>query len=141
VDKLENNHLPPLTRDCPECGGSCEKIIPDLSIVADMVRTASKCPNCHGTGKVCNYLTPEQYVSWMRDHGHPDYVMIDDAPVWDLFYDWPNGYYWGCTTLKSPPMINKYWSDADQKIKYRSSGRVLNLGIFGQPAPPKDYRP
>jgi len=115
-DNLENNQLPPLIKDCPECHGSGyqkrNQIVSDEYVV--------ECPNCNGTGKVWNWLTPEQYVSWMRGHGHPDYVMLDSDPVWVRMHieeDWK---------------IDRY--------KFDDGYHYMIVARLGQPAPPKDYK-
>jgi hypothetical protein len=118
--ETENNQLPPLKTDCPKCGG--KGIIDIINSKCPIPEDFKKC-SCNN-GKVWNYRTPEQYIFWMRGHGHPGYEMLDSDPVWhgirfNNHIDWK---------------INTY-----QKA-YCSGFDIIIVAIQGQPTPPKDYR-
>lgn len=138
IPELEKNQLPPLTKDCPECSG--DGYI--LRVNAFSEPFPLECCVCNGTGKVYNYLTPEQYVSWMRDHEHPDYEIIDSDPIWCLTF-------FVTSRVIIDPTISPWWELHTYKcktenIKDNCGGNIYISFIVarqGQPAPPNDWRP
>lgn len=112
IAELEKNQLPPLMKDCPECGGEGHI---QLSANPEDGYFCS-CNN----GQIYNYLTPEQYVSWMRENGHPNYEMLDSDPVWVRMHT-ENG-----------------WKLARYKLD--DGYHYMIVARLGQPAPPKDYK-
>jgi len=110
---------PPIKKDCHECNGE--------GTIKEWTHDEcypEKCPTCYGKKEVYNYLTPEQYVAWMREHGEPEYEMIDSL-MWvlnpDIMCDW-------CPC------------DYETAIEPENSFTYIIVAMDGQPKPADDWR-
>ena len=79
-----------------------------------------KCNNCHGTGKVPNYLTPEQWPC----------PMLDSDPVWVL-YAW----------YEKEPCCWELDNYGEWTTRNGGEVPVMIVARTGQPKPDDGYRP
>ena len=86
--RASTHRTPPAWKTCPECDGDGKTIkiynLVDTINYQEGNGVLSICSHCHGTGRIPNRLTPEQYIEWKRAHGEPEFEPSNDAPVWVL---------------------------------------------------------
>lgn len=138
IEKLEKNQFPPLYNSYPECEKcGCKEIKEHVDVLKSNTKIWYECSSCgHDFLQLYyapNYLTPDQYVSWMRDHGHSNYEMLDSDPVWCRLNE--------ILSNERDFHLSPYSSaKANKAVSRNKRNYQIIVARQGQPAPPKDYK-